>query len=446
MKIKHVTKLIGISAIIAVVISLINYWLGNHLNSIYDVAQDYAINFMFAFCLTLVNGSFFSLLTTYISWSKRPLTRLITGVLGSVIITIITLTLLIAFTRIVLFGVSWEAFLNSQRLSWYLFGVGFTLIIALIFHTFYFYKELQQSRLKEQKVIATSATAQFDALKNQLDPHFLFNSLNVLVSLIEENPAAAVNFTTSLSKVYRYILEQRGKQLVGIEEEIEFARTYIGLLKMRFEDSLTIEIPQHVSNTTLQIVPLSLQLLIENAVKHNVISSSQPLKLSIYERGRMLVVENNLQEKQVLGTSTGVGLNNIASRYSLLTFNKMTIEKSRDSFKVNLPLLNLEQNHPLPTNAIATETQIEDFRIMEARERVKNIKQFYDELLRFIIILLFLGILNWLTTSFPWVIFPAVGMGIGLFFQYMRNFDKEFFLGKKWNKNKLDKLMNDQNF
>jgi hypothetical protein len=423
---------------------LINYGLGSNFENVYDWLEDYAINFMFAFFLTLGNDTYFNYLNNHYSWSEHPFKRLIIGVLGSVVVTVITLFLLIAATRIVIYGMSWDDFIASQRSSWYLFGIGITLVITLIFHAFYFYKELQQSRIKEQKVIARSATAQFDALKNQLDPHFLFNSLNVLVSLIEENPEAAINFTTSLSKVYRYVLEQRGKQLVGIEEELAFARTYIGLLKMRFEDSLEVQIPETVSNPKLQMVPLSLQLLIENAVKHNIISSGSPLKLSIYERGDTLVVENNLQQKQVLGNSTGVGLNNIASRYALLTFDKMTIEKSNESFKVNLPLLNLEQ--PQPVKEIVMDLKVEDLKLVKAKERVRNIKEFYDELLKAVLILSFLAALNWFTSDFPWVIFPAIGMSIGLFFQYMKNFDRDVFLGRDWQKNKIDELMNDQNF
>jgi len=444
MKYTPITRIIWVSAIIAIAISLINFALGNKLEGLYDWLEDYAINFMFAFFLTFVNDTYFNILNTYLSWSKTPLKRLIAGVLGSVVVTVITLFVLIVVTRILIYGMSWEDFMASQRTSWYLFGIGITLVITLIFHAFYFYQELQQSRIKEQKVIARSATAQFDALKNQLDPHFLFNSLNVLVSLIEENPEAAINFTTSLSKVYRYVLEQRGKQLVGIEEELAFARTYIGLLKMRFEDSLEVQIPETVSNPQLQMVPLSLQLLIENAVKHNIISTGSPLKLSIYERGATLVVENNLQQKQVLGNSTGVGLNNIASRYALLTLDQMTIEKSNESFKVNLPLLDLEQAQPIKESVL--DLKVEDLKLMKAKERVRNIKEFYDELLKAVLILSFLAVLNYMTSDFPWVIFPAIGMGIGVLFQYMKNFDRDLLLGRDWQKNKIDQLMNDKNF
>ena len=137
----------------------------------------------------------------------------------------------------------------------------FQLVISLFFHAVYYYRELQKSKVKEQKVIAGTASAKFDALKNQLDPHFLFNSLNVLTSLIEENLESAQKFTTSLSKVYRYVLEQKNKELVTVDEELRFAKTYMSLLKMRFEDSIIFEIPERASNPESKVVPLSLQLL-----------------------------------------------------------------------------------------------------------------------------------------------------------------------------------------
>ena len=166
----------------------------------------------------------------------------------------------------------------------------------MVLHAFYFYKAFQENRVKEQKIIAGTASAKFDALKNQLDPHFLFNSLNVLTSLIEEDPSQAQKFTTSLSKVYRYVLEQKNKDLVSVDEELQFARTYVRLLKMRFEDSIVFDIIEACSNPEAKIVPLSLQLLLENAVKHNVVTSERPLHIRVFENGSQLVVSNNLQE------------------------------------------------------------------------------------------------------------------------------------------------------
>jgi len=442
---KKITRLILVSALISFAITAVNYLMGSYsVRSLEAAAINFVVNFVFAFFLTFVNERFFKQLTKWLPWNEKPAQRLVFGVLGSVILTMSIIFILISLTQIWVFNSTWEQFIASQSIDWYITGILITLFFAAAFHAFYFYKELQRIRIKEQKVIAGTATAQLDALKNQLDPHFLFNSLNVLVSLIEENPDAAVNFTTSLSKVYRYVLEQRGKELVSLEEELKFARTYVRLLKMRFEESIEISIPEHVSHPDLQIVPLSLQLLIENAVKHNVTSSSQPLRLSIYEKGNQLIVENNLQEKSVIANSTGIGLNNIASRYALLTTHKMTIDKSRTSFKVNLPLL--DKSNMVQSKIKTMEATAEDIKLVNAREKVKNIKEFYEEVVKTIVILLFLAVLNFLTTDFPWVLFPAIGMGLGLFFKYMNSFDKSLFMGNDWKQRKINELMNDQNF
>ncbi|PRP66306.1 histidine kinase [Nonlabens agnitus] len=444
MKFNKLIRLILISILIGVGITLVNLFLSGFDTTLKDSLSNIGMNSVFAFFLTFVNEALVDYLDRFLSWQKQPVWRLITGIIGSIIVTMVTLFFLIGFIQIVIYDVTVQEYLDKQSLEWYASGVIITLIITLIFHAFFFYKELQKSKIKEQKVIAGSATAQFDALKNQLDPHFLFNSLNVLVSLIEENPEAAVHFTTSLSKVYRYVLEQRGKGLVSLEEELAFARTYVRLLKMRFEDSLDISIPDSVSNPDLQMVPLSLQLLIENAVKHNTISDSQPLKLSIYEDGNQLVVENNLHEKAVVKNSTGVGLNNIASRYALLTTDQMTIEKNKEYFKVSLPLLNKNQIQASKTEVM--EVKIEEFKLVQAREKVKDMKKFYDDAVKMLFILFFLGLLNYFTGGIPWVIFPAIGMGIGLFFQYQRSFDKSIFFNSRWQQNKIKELMNDKNF
>ncbi|AZQ45206.1 histidine kinase [Nonlabens ponticola] len=407
------------------------------------LAESFAINFLFAFTLTLVNETYFSYLTTIFPWTTAAVKRLLVGILGSCVLTMIALFLVRVFVAIVIYGRTLDNFIESERMQFYIIGVIFTLVISVIFHAIYFYKELQQAKIQEQKVIAGSATAQFDALKNQLDPHFLFNSLNVLVSLIEENQDAAVKFTTSLSKVYRYVLEQRGKQLVSVQEELEFARLYVQLLKMRFEDSLIVDIADSSVLPDQYIVPLSLQLLIENAVKHNVVSSSQPLHLSIHPAGDKLVVSNTLSPKKVLSTTTGVGLQNIASRYGLISTQQMSVLKSETHFNVQLPMLPL--NPELPKTK-AMEIQLEDQKLVNAREKVKNMKEFYDELVRFIFIIAFLGLLNYFTSDFPWVIFPAIGMSIGLFFKYMKNFDRHILLGKNWEEQKINKYMNDSNF
>ena len=200
--------------------------------------------------------------------NNRVFTRLVAGIAGSTIITLACLFILNASLNVFYNGITLEEFLDQVKLSHYKFGLIVTLTIVTIFHLIYFYNRYQQNKIKEQKVIAGTASAKFDDLKNQLNPHFLFNSLNVLSSLIEENPESAQKFTTALSKVYRYVLEQKNKELVTVDEELDFARTYMSLVKMRFEDSIIFEVPDKAKNPESKVVPLALQLLLENAVKH----------------------------------------------------------------------------------------------------------------------------------------------------------------------------------
>ena len=194
------------------------------------------------------------------------------------------------------------------------------------------WKKAATQETTKQEIVAKTETAKFESLKNQLDPHFLFNSLNVLTSLIGENPNLAEKFTTKLSKIYRYVLEQRNKDLVPVHEELNFAKIYMQLLGMRFEDAIEFNIPDTISNSELKIVPLSLQLLLENAVKHNVVSSSKPLCIKIYEENNYLIIENNINPKEAIGKSTKVGLQNIADRYGLITEQNVLIENNNKIF------------------------------------------------------------------------------------------------------------------
>ena len=332
-------------------------------------------------------------------------------------------------------------FISNEDSTTYLIFIIVAVFISLFIHAFYFYKALQDTKVKEQKIIAGSASAKFDALKNQLDPHFLFNSLNVLTSLIEEDPGQAQKFTTSLSKVYRYVLEQKSKNLISVDEELQFAKTYVRLLKMRFEDSIIFEIPDKALNPEAKIVPLSLQLLLENAVKHNVVTSYKPLHIKIFEEGDFLYVTNNLQEKQVVKKSSGVGLQNIRQRYAILTKEEMQIFKNDKEFKVRLPML---------INEVAfketQETFISSKRYEKAKERVELIKGFYGNLISYCIVIPFLAYINYRTTSFIWVIFPMIGWGIGLIGHGLRAYGYNPLFGKNWEQRKIKQYMEDENF
>ncbi|TBN03638.1 histidine kinase [Hyunsoonleella flava] len=432
--------------IITFAIGCIVYVIGNILSNgfAYENVNDFLIDFglyqLYAFLLGYTNMYFFDRMNSF-KWKKNTtLKRIVVGVVGSTVITLIGLFLLRLLTYFMFGGNSIEEFLQRDRFEYYYFGLWITLAIVSVFHIIYFYNRYQQNRLKEQKVIAGTASAKFDALKNQLDPHFLFNSLNVLTSLIEENPNQAQKFTTSLSKVYRYVLEQKNKELVTVDEELQFAKTYMSLLKMRFEDSIVFTMPEQSQNPESKVVPLSLQLLLENAVKHNMVTSSKPLHIKIYEDEGYLVVENNLQPKQIVKKSSGVGLTNIMQRYKLLTKKKVDINKEANSFAVAIPMLTKQISVMRPQ----TSNQIDDS-YLRARNHVEELKNFYYSLISYCLVIPFLIFINYRTYwGFQWFWFPMIGWGIGLTIQAFKVFVSDKTFGGNWERRKIEQFMREE--
>lgn len=182
--------------------------------------------------------------------------------------------------------------------------------------------------------------AQFEILKNQVNPHFLFNSLNVLSSLIYINKDSAAKFVRQLSKVYRYVLEYKDQEVISLLFELEFLDSYVFLLKTRFDQNLHIEIDIDKKHYQREIVPMALQLLFENAIKHNVISKLKPLSIKVFvDDNDNLVISNNLQRKSSVEHSSKIGLKSIKKRYNYLTDEKVVIEENKENFTVKLPLI-----------------------------------------------------------------------------------------------------------
>ncbi|MFM9947137.1 MAG: two-component regulator propeller domain-containing protein [Saprospiraceae bacterium] len=199
-------------------------------------------------------------------------------------------------------------------------------------------KRLQQAALLKKEKIES----QYEALKSQINPHFLFNSFNTLITIIEENPGLAVEYVETLSDYYRSILQYREKEVIPLEEELELVRNFVFLLKKRYGDNFNLRIEcDSGAKQSILLPPLTLQMLVENAVKHNVISKGKKLEvaISVSPDGRYLVVSNNLQRKMTAEKSTGFGLQSIARRYELLTDSKIIIEETADTFRVRIPLI-----------------------------------------------------------------------------------------------------------
>lgn len=201
-------------------------------------------------------------------------------------------------------------------------------------------KELTKANTQLLKLQKENLQSQFDVLKQQVNPHFLFNSLNVLTSLIRLEPELAEKFTEHLAKVYRYVLENKDNELVSLSTEVSFLNAYIFLLNIRFMDKVVVNIRIPDNKMNYRIIPLAMQLLIENAIKHNAMSKKSPLVIDILiDETNHLKVVNNLQEREAHMTSTGVGLKNIQNRYRLLNNTIPVFEKTDTHFIACIPLI-----------------------------------------------------------------------------------------------------------
>ena len=214
-----------------------------------------------------------------------------------------------------------------------------TIMIIAIYESIYFMNELKKSVEEKETLKRASLKAQLDALKTQVNPHFLFNNLNTLTAIIPDTPDQAIEFVQQMSKVYRHILEVQDEKTIPLKDELDVLKAYGFLLKTRFGDNLDIDIDVAAEKMQQRIVPLSLQLLMENAIKHNIVSSAKPLKIKVFAENGHLVLSNNLQVKNQQIESTGIGLDNIRNRYKLLSNDEVIVHESGESFTVSIPLI-----------------------------------------------------------------------------------------------------------
>jgi len=436
LNLKELVRLLIIGFIIFIIMIILNVALGNKvvLNSL-GIQLVYTL--LYAFTIGYVNILLFKFLNVLFIEERLTVKRIVVGFLSSFFVTLVVVFLLRIFEEVIIEKRTFAQFWEKENTANYIFAVVITFIAVLSFHAFYMYKAYNENRINEQKIIAGTASAKFESLKNQIDPHFLFNSLNVLSSLIEENPVNAQRFTTSLSKIYRYVLEQKDKELVPIEEELAFAKTYMNLLKMRFENSLFYELPESISNTEAKVVPLSLQLLLENTIKHNVVSEQRPLYIRIFEENSYLVIQNDYQKKEVLLDRKGVGLENIINRYGIITKRKVLIEQKEQTFTVKIPILT-KQVTVMESRANYTQNNA----YYRAKKRVEQLKRFYGNLISYCCVIPFLIFINLkYSPQFQWFWFSAAGWGFGLI---MHAF-KVFGYSSNWEERKIQEILSKNN-
>lgn len=283
--------------------------------------------------LWLGNGAITNWLSRKVSWVAYPVKRFVLGVVTSIVYTVgVTLLITLAWERLLHFS------FGSYFYNVVLPSLIITTIVSLFLHGRSFLLNWRETAVNAERLQRESVQAQYASLRSQVNPHFLFNSLNALTHLVHQDPDKAVRFIKQLSDVYRYVLDTRDQELVPVEDELRFLESYLFLQQIRFGDKLQMSVDRTGAHG--RVAPLALQMLIENAIKHNVIAEEQPLRIRVLAEGDHWVVENNLQRKKVvMEESPGMGLENIKRRYGFLTSRPVCVHEDARVFRVSIPLL-----------------------------------------------------------------------------------------------------------
>jgi LytS/YehU family sensor histidine kinase len=223
-----------------------------------------------------------------------------------------------------------------------IFGV-VNLLLTAILESWLFFIENNRAKLKAELLERELSQIRFEILKSQINPHFMFNSLNVLSGLIDSDVVKAQLFIDEFSQIYRYVLETIEKPVVTLKEELDFIRSYFFLQQIRYGEALTLTVDLPANLLGRHVPPLSLQTLLENAIKHNIVSKEQPLQIVISNDEEWLIAKNNVQSKISSGASTGLGQNNLVKRYSLIDLRVPGFTMGKDYYTVRLPLINTEK-------------------------------------------------------------------------------------------------------
>lgn len=270
------------------------------------------------------------------TWFDKPVEKLILLCMNNVFYTApVTVAWLCTWYNIVGFPVKWETITVVS-----LINVICVLFITHVYETVFMVKEQQNEQLKNAELQRAKAEAELAALKNQVDPHFMFNSLNTLTHLIKVEPPKALEFTENLAEVYRYILIQKDQTLVLLDDELDFTTKYTDLLHLRFGQALIIKKRFNGSaGKEYLIPPTSVFVAFENAVKHNEISERTPMLIDVDLKDGMLYIINSVRERKNVGLSSKIGLKNLDERFRLVTGKGITATREEEKFVVQLPLV-----------------------------------------------------------------------------------------------------------
>ncbi len=274
----------------------------------------------------------------WLPWIEAPIRRLIISVAITVVFTCLIWILIYWLFLTNDYGWNLVALVRDMKLRDFVPTLIITIFISLFMHGRAFFISWKATLVEAERLKKEQLSARYETLKSQVNPHFLFNSLNVLASLVHKDADQAELFIRQLATVYRYILESRDKEVVPLEEELSILRAYLFLMDIRFGAGLRADI-RVAEPAPGRVAPLTLQMLVENALKHNEVSKANPLQIEVFRENGYLVVRNTLQPKTTLPESTGLGLANIQARYQALSDKPVLISNNDGFFTVKTPIL-----------------------------------------------------------------------------------------------------------
>ncbi len=303
--------------------------------------QFYLFNLLIALLITLIVDNGTSRLNTVLDykfpWFDKVTKRVLIQFLITAVFAFLTLSLISYLIVFILFTFTNKAVVFDRYIT---LGTIWSIFLSTIYTGVYFFKQWGLSRLEAEQLKQENLKSQNIVLKQQLSPHFLFNSLSTLSGLIVEDQECANMFVQKLSEVYRYVLQSIDKTIVNLSTELKAVEAYLYLHKMRLGNNLIINIHISEKSKNSLIAPLTLQILIENAIKHNAASSNEPLVIDIISQDcKSIIVKNNIRKKKSIEASDHVGLKNIVARYSYLSDKLVKIEETTSEFIVTVPLV-----------------------------------------------------------------------------------------------------------
>lgn len=309
-----------------------------------EAALDYLFGVSIGVSLWLSMGYLNSWIAPKVNWLDRPWQALFIVLPANIIVATLALGVVRFVFFVFIFGWSAEKWIANEGIGDYFVSVLIGLFISAIYQAAWFIRLWKSSLVQAEQLKSANLSAQVEALNAQVNPHFLFNSLNVLSNLVRTNPEKAEDFIQGLSQVYRYVLDIRKEEIVPLSAELKALSNYTALVKTRFGERIEVfdQLSPKLATSTLtdsKIMPLALQMLVENAVKHNGATQKHPLHIKLFEERGWIVITNNRPPSFEISEGSGVGLNNIQERYQLLADKRIIIEDSEEAFTVKLPLL-----------------------------------------------------------------------------------------------------------